>query len=280
VLNAWAEGMPASMYCTAYAQRLAGEDPTSDDELWRAGRAGGDIDLVYFLGFDNAYFWGLTHLALLMAHEGRYVLPSTIVCNEFYELENEKFSTSKGHVVWARDLARDVPRDLARFYLARTAPENARTNFSRAGLAKITRDCLTTPWNRLSATLDKVIADLGAAGAELPVSAAARSRVATMTARFATCYELAGFSLTRVADMITGHVQRLDTVAAALAATVAVDDRDVALARLGDLCHEVRALVTSAAPILIDLADAVGPAPADGTTRALGLPPLPEPPGA
>src|SRR5947208_3519279 len=68
VINDWVEGMPASMYCTAWAAGQAGEPAGAADELWRAER---DIELVYFLGFDNAYFWGVTHLALLLAHEGR-----------------------------------------------------------------------------------------------------------------------------------------------------------------------------------------------------------------
>src|SRR5829696_8224419 len=67
VINAWVEGMPASMYCTEFAQRECGEQPARYDELWRAEH---DIELVYFLGFDNAYFWGMTHLALLLAHDG------------------------------------------------------------------------------------------------------------------------------------------------------------------------------------------------------------------
>lgn len=62
VINAWAEGMPASMYCNACGE----SDATPADAAWRAETGN---RLAYFLGFDNAYFWGVTHLALLMAHE-------------------------------------------------------------------------------------------------------------------------------------------------------------------------------------------------------------------
>ncbi|WP_462183145.1 class I tRNA ligase family protein, partial [Klebsiella variicola] len=109
VLNAWAEGMAASMYCNACGEKVL----SPVDATWRAETGN---RLVYFLGFDNSYFWGVTHLALLMAHEGKYILPGSIVPNEFYELENAKFSTSRGHLIWARDLVRDLPRDYARFY--------------------------------------------------------------------------------------------------------------------------------------------------------------------
>src|SRR5436305_4247434 len=88
VLNAWVEGIPAVMYCSAVAAANRGRPLARADELWRKEH---DAEVVYFIGFDNVYFWGLTHLALLMAHDGRYVLPDTIVTNEFYELDNDQF---------------------------------------------------------------------------------------------------------------------------------------------------------------------------------------------
>jgi methionyl-tRNA synthetase len=278
VFNAWFEGMPASMYCTEVAQREHGENPSGTDEEWLAGSG---IRLVYFLGFDNAYFWGVTHLAALMAHDGRYALPDVIVSNEFYELENEKFSTSKGHVVWARDLVSEVPRDLVRFYLALTAPEYARTNFSRAALDTITASRLVQPWNVLAGALNKAVAELGVQGRELPVSADAARRRATMTERFAACYELESFSLTRAADLVALHVARLADAANTVDFTAA-DFRNAdtggtggtgAAAReqaLGDLYAETAGLVLAASPVLVDLADAAAAAGAvlDATAGA------------
>ncbi|CAM5728094.1 class I tRNA ligase family protein [Streptomyces hirsutus] len=255
--------------------------PPSDDELWLAGN---DIRLVYFLGFDNAYFWGLTHLALLLAHEGRYVVPDAIVCNEFYELENEKFSTSKGHVVWTRDLVREVPRDLVRFHLALTAPEHARTNFSRAALAKITGERLVEPWNRLAGLLGKAVAELGLTGRDLPVSEAANARRAAMAERFAAGYRLTGCSLSRTADLIPLHTERLLGRAEALPAGPGPATREASAAELGDLFAEVRTLLAAASPILVDLAERARPdggfdgtfavAPTERTTRPFTVPTL------
>ncbi|GGV93013.1 hypothetical protein GCM10010230_02730 [Streptomyces narbonensis] len=236
VLNAWAEGMAASMYCTWWA----GDDhAAATDEAWRAEHS---ARLVYFLGFDNGYFWGGTHLAMLMAHDGRYVLPDTIVCNEFYELEHEKFSTSKGHVVWAEDLVDEVPRDLIRFYLSLTCPENQRTNFSRAAFEQITADRLVAPWNRLSDRLAQRLDDVRPTG-PLATSAEGRARAAAMEERFHTCYELSSYSLARAADLIITQVQRLERNA---------DAPDTAL---GDLLLETRTLLSCASPVLIDVAE-------------------------
>ncbi|MBD0743153.1 class I tRNA ligase family protein [Streptomyces sp. CBMA152] len=236
VLNAWAEGMAASMYCTWWAQ---GDVAAATDEAWRAEHA---AKLVYFLGFDNGYFWGGTHLALLMAHNGKYILPDTIVCNEFYELEHQKFSTSKGHVVWAEDLVNEVPRDLIRFYLSLTCPENQRTDFSRAAFEQITLDRLSTPWGLLSQRLVQRLDTLRDAGPSA-TSAEGRARAGAMTDRFRACFELPSYSLARAADLIVSQVQRLSRNAADPTADP------------GDLLLEVRTLLACASPILIDVAE-------------------------
>lgn len=268
VINAWVEGMPASMYCTAVGQRRHGEDPATNDELWLAEH---DVRLVYFLGFDNAYFWGITHLALLLAHEGRYVLPDTIVCNEFYELEHDKFSTSKGHVVWARDLLQEVPRDVVRFYLALTAPENARTNFSSAALHQVTRDRLTEPWAALATSLAKSSTELPSRTAALPVPRAAHDRVVAMLDRFAGCYALETFSLTRAADLVVEHTARLRASAQAGSDAAGMLPPDERAERVAGLLAEVRALVVAASPLLVDVADAVRRADAFDVTLASAL---------
>ncbi|MGW5053462.1 class I tRNA ligase family protein [Actinokineospora sp. NPDC004072] len=246
-LNAWLEGMPASMYCHYFARTEQGQQPPSLDHVWRAEQDG---ELVFFVGFDNLYIWAAVHIAELIAHEGRYILPDTILCNEFYELENEKFSTSKGHVVWARDLVAEVPRDLVRFYLNLTAPEHARTNFSRAALDKVVGERLVGPWNELATNLAKLVADAGAA--ELAVSADAPARAAAIGDRFRLCFELSSFGLNRAADLVVQHVERLRAHSAR-----ALDGADIPL---GDLFLQLRALVGGFAPILIDLAARTGAA--------------------
>ena len=237
VINPWVEAMPQSMHGAWYAGGRAGEV----DGRWRAD-AGPRV--VYFLGYDNAPNWAMTYIALLMAHADRYVLPSAIVCNEFYELEYDKVSTSRRHVVWATDLMAKWPRDLARFYLARTAPENQRTSFDRFALESVATRQLVEPWNELAAA----VAELGTAvptGTRLDVSLEGKRRAATMTARFAACFELPTFSLTRAAATLSEQIQRLHAVARD------ARGRD----QLGDLALEVQTLVACAAPILVDAAE-------------------------
>ncbi|MGJ6962060.1 class I tRNA ligase family protein [Streptosporangium sp. G11] len=230
ILYPWIEAMPASIYST---WKAAGEPEGPVDQAWLAESGNG---LVYFHGFDNVYFWGMVDLVMLLAHGDRYITPDTNVCNEFYELENEKFSTSRNHLIRGADLVAEVPRDLVRFYLALTCPEDQRANFTREGLDKVTVRRLREPWNALADRLDALVTD---PGEELKVTAAGRRRAAVVVERFRLCYDLTSFSLTRAADGIVTQLGRLLTA-----------ERD----EPGDLLMEVRAFLACAAPILIDVA--------------------------
>jgi methionyl-tRNA synthetase len=169
-----------------------------------------------------------------------------VLTNEFYELESEKFSTSKGHVLSVQQILSEVPRDLVRTYLALTAPEFQRTTFSRAGLTKMVDERLVGPWNKLAETLGKVVAN--ADGGPLPVTAVGRARAATMLERFDFIYEMPNYSMNRAADAILTQIGRLGRIAASL------DGSDVEA--FGDLFLQVNALLSVSSPILIDLAAA------------------------
>jgi methionyl-tRNA synthetase len=236
IVYPWVEAMPASMYSTWHA--AGGENgPIAElDGYWRADR---NAEVVYFHGFDNTYHWGLMDLTMLMAHGDRYVLPAANVCNEFYELEGAKFSTSRNHLMRGNELLAELPRDLIRFYLAMTAPEQRRTNFTVAGLHELTRRRLVEPWNALADRVDELLELTDAA--TLPTTATGRGRAKEMLARLSQCYQLPTFSMTRAAQTIAGELVRLS---GSDATTVP-----------GDLLLAARTLVAGAAPILIDLAE-------------------------
>lgn len=234
----WAEAMPASIYST---WRGAGNPAAAIDELWRREQ---DTELVYFHGFDNVYHWGLMDLVFLMAHGDRYVRPAANVCNEFYNLDGEKFSTSRNHLVWASDLVAEVPRDLVRFYLALTGPEYQRTNFDRTALGRVTTSRLIKPWNGLADSLSLALA-VRDTGGSLRITPAGRARAAKLHERFRICYELGDFSPARAAETVLSNLGRLRANAEAA---------DRGGAELGDLLLEVRTLLAGAAPILVDTA--------------------------
>jgi methionyl-tRNA synthetase len=244
-LNSWVEGIPAAMFCTDYAARKVDDPRVAGKELWPAEH---DAEIIYFIGSDIVYFWGLTHLALLMAHDGRYALPDSIVSNEFYELDNDKFSTTRGHVVYIDDVLERVSRDAIRFHLALTGPEHQRTNFSWDGLLKVTTGRLVGPWNRLATALNTAAAEVTG---PLPVSAGARTRARAVLERFVDAYEVANYSPSSAADLLVAQLGRLWAAASRLAELPA----DARAEALGDLFLEIRTLIAGASPILIDLAE-------------------------
>ena len=116
-LNVWAEMYPGHMY-------------------WLTAMAGDKVaeaKYVQFLGFDNSYFYVVVHVALALAARQsgyQWPLPSAFITNQFYYLNTGKFSTSKGHAIWARNLATECNTDLARLFLAMHGPEYQEGTFS------------------------------------------------------------------------------------------------------------------------------------------------------
>ncbi|WP_371501723.1 class I tRNA ligase family protein [Kitasatospora sp. NBC_00374] len=232
VIYSDAETIAWSMHCTALAAEHRGEVLGAGDELWSA-EAGAEV--VYFFGSDASFAFAVVGVAMLMALGG-YTLPEHFVTNEFYELDHDKFSSSRGHVVTGRELAGEVPRDLVRFYLAATGPDYQRTNFTREAMAAVTESRLVRPWNRVAAKVD-VWTGAGA----LPVSARSRAAAARLLERFAAAYDTRRFSLTAAAFTLTEQLARLDRW-------------EVSAGDAGDFCHEVEVFLRCAAPLLIDLA--------------------------
>lgn len=240
VLYPWIEAMPAVMYGTSWSARRAGEPDGPYDRHWLADA---DPEIVCFHGFDNVYHWAMVDVAMLLAHGDRYTLPTRHVCNEFYELAGDKFSTSRNHLILGIDLLGRMPRDLVRYHLCATAPETQRANFTEAELAERAGRLLVEPWNLLADAMSVLSA--GEPGTPVPTSAAGRRRAAAMAQRFGSAYAPGRFSPRQVGTLLTTHVDRLAALAAAAC-------REPALA--GDVFLEVRALVAQTAPVLVDVA--------------------------
>lgn len=83
---------------------------------------------IAFLGKDNIVFHTIVFPAELMA-VGGYILPDNVPANEFYNLEGEKFSKSRGHTIDLLDVLKRYPVDLFRYTIATNLPENKDTDF-------------------------------------------------------------------------------------------------------------------------------------------------------
>jgi len=197
VLNVWAEMLPGLINST----RLV-----TEDELWSKESG---AKLVQFLGYDNSFFFALVHLALAMAHDD-CVLPDTIITNEFFELDNYKFSTSKGHLIWARDLLDEVDVSIARFYLALANPETQKMNFTRAAMDELTEARLLRPFRETMQRVGSEIVSAPDIGADIVIDVNEAFEINTMLDRFARFYDARHFSPQRVAEHLSQLLVRMD----------------------------------------------------------------------
>ena len=107
---------------------------------------------VQFYGFDNTFYFLTLFPAMLIALGRDEALPDGFSINEFLQLEGSKFSTSREHLIWAKDFFGDKNSDVARMYLAKVRPEQAVKNFSISGFNDFEAQFVT---GNLIKTLDR-----------------------------------------------------------------------------------------------------------------------------
>lgn len=254
-LYAWFEMAPRYL---AYAEGLAEKrgEPVNWTSIWKAAGAG----VVQCFGFDNGFFYAMLVPALLRAFDPGIRLPSAFVMNEFYRLDGLKFSTSRKHAIWGRDLLAKVPVSAVRFYLAYTCPEAFGTNFTA-------RDFAETVERELSAPLGDWLADLGQRTAREASGAAPATgdwtddhrrfhrRVEALVADIGASYEPATFSPQRATRALRELVREAHRFGEAEQAFARIEGRRQE--RRTAVALELLAAKTwafAAAPLLPDLA--------------------------
>ncbi|MBD0693680.1 methionine--tRNA ligase, partial [Streptomyces sp. CBMA123] len=109
---------------------------------------------VLFFGFDNAFLRAVVFPAVLGAFTDKLALADTMVCNEFYLLDGQKFSTGRKHAIWGRDAFRPETGDQLRLYLAATSPDIRRRDFVVADYREFVRTELLGEWEGWLASVD------------------------------------------------------------------------------------------------------------------------------
>lgn len=96
-------------------------------------------EVVFFYGFDNSYYYSFLIPAVYLALDKKKYLPTCLITNEFYCLEDKKFSTSRNHTIVANNFLSKVDPDVLRLYLMMTRPENHATSFDFEGFTDFIR---------------------------------------------------------------------------------------------------------------------------------------------
>ena len=106
----------------------------------------------YVMGKDNITFHTVMWPSILMGvsdEKERYELPDDIVASEHLHMEGKKLSTSRGQVIYVKDVLDRYDPDALRYYLMIAGPENQDTDFTWAEFVRRNNDELVATWGNL-----------------------------------------------------------------------------------------------------------------------------------
>lgn len=113
---------------------------------WSADEPGKDWKIVHFFGYDNSFYHSILYPALYHLAYPEWQPDIDYHYNEFYLLDGKKFSTSRRHAVWGKEILTPESVDAVRFYLCLTRPEQERTNFRLSEWEEEVRGTLLGEW--------------------------------------------------------------------------------------------------------------------------------------
>ncbi len=183
---------------------------TDDPEQWRKWWNDTEAVSNYFMGKDNITFHSQIWPAELLAYAGKGAkggevgkygelnLPTEVVSSEFLTMEGKQFSSSRGVVIYVRDILSRYQPDALRYFICAAGPENQDTDFTWAEFVRRTNDELVAGWgnlvNRTASLINKNLGEIPAAGELQPVD----TQLLETTK--------AGF--TSVGDLLAAHKQK------------------------------------------------------------------------
>ncbi|MCX4783110.1 class I tRNA ligase family protein [Streptomyces sp. NBC_01264] len=239
-------------------------------ENWKAAEPEQDWKVVHFFGYDNSFYHSVLYPALYKLAFPGWAPDIDYHVNEFYLLEGQKFSTSRRHAIWGKEILGPDSVDAVRYFLSRTRPEAERTNFQRAAYEATLEDTLIGTWQAwLNDLGSRVTKQYGAAapdaGTWTPEHSAFLGRLGNRLAAITASLGSEGFSLNEAAAELDGIVND----------TVRFSRKEGLLAETAGWESEARtviALELAAARLLAQVAAPIMPRFAARVAEALSLP--------
>ncbi|WP_324650657.1 methionine--tRNA ligase [Georgenia sp. H159] len=183
---------------------------TGDPEAWRKWWNDPEALSYYFMGKDNIVFHSQIWPAEMLAHNGEgerggqpgeygvLNLPTEVVSSEFLTMEGKKFSSSRGVVIYVRDVLERYQADALRYFISVAGPENQDSDFTWAEFVRRTNGELVAGWgnlvNRTASMIHKNLGEIPPAG---ELTEPDRALLDQVEAGFAT-----------VGDLVSRHRQR------------------------------------------------------------------------
>jgi methionyl-tRNA synthetase len=130
-------------------------------DSWRDWWQDPSVQHFYFMGKDNIVFHALIWPSMLMGYGnglaeslggGRGAplnVPHNIVSSEFLTMEGKKFSSSRGVVIYVRDVLSRYDADALRYFLTSAGPESQDSDFTWAEFVRRNNDELVASWGNL-----------------------------------------------------------------------------------------------------------------------------------
>ncbi|WP_432574186.1 methionine--tRNA ligase [Kineococcus sp. SYSU DK005] len=183
---------------------------SGDDDAWRAWWTDPSAQSYYFMGKDNITFHSQIWPAELLAHDGRGArggepgplgalnLPSEVVASEFLTMEGRQFSSSRGVVIYVRDVLARYQPDALRYFISAAGPENSDADFTWQEFATRTNSELVAGWgNLVNRTASLIAKNVGSIPERGELTDADRRLLETTSAGFGS-----------VGGLIEAHRQR------------------------------------------------------------------------
>jgi methionyl-tRNA synthetase len=164
-----------------------------EPERWREWWNDPEAVSYYFMGKDNITFHSQIWPAELLGYAGRgdkggepgtfgeLNLPTEVVSSEYLTMEGKQFSTSRGYVIYIRDVLERYGPDAIRYFICAAGPENQDSNFTWAEFVQRNNSELVAGWgnlvNRTAAMVAKNFGEVPAPGDLEPVDEAVRAKV-------------------------------------------------------------------------------------------------------
>lgn len=180
-------------------------------ESWKSDEPSSDWKIVHFFGYDNSFYHSILYPVLYQLAHPEWNPDVDYHLNEFYLLEGQKFSTSRRHAIWGKEILAPESVDSVRYYLSRTRPEGERTDFRRAEFESARTDTLVGQWEewltdlgaRVHSGFDGVVPDAGTWTSE---QTAFLARLSLRLDEITAALNPEGFSLRAAAAALDGIV--------------------------------------------------------------------------
>lgn len=241
------------------------------DRGWRADAPQQDWKIVHFFGYDNSFYHAILYPVLYKLAFPGWEPDIDYHVNEFLLLDEAKFSTSRRHAIWGKEILGPDTVDAIRFYLSSIRSEGRRTNFELSAYTATVRETLLGEWQdwlhdlgrRVEEGYDGSAPD---AGIWTPEHTAFLARLNTRLAAVTGALGPNGFSLNQAAAELAGIVRDARQFAAK-------EGRLSATPAWSDEARTAIALELAAARLLADCAAPVMPRFAARLAAALGIAP-------